>query len=102
MILSVAYHNIAVEYEFLKEYQQSLNAYRKAIENLEKNLPGSDMLSNLKNVYYQALEKVSDTVAKAVQWKLPKSAPKKLVKLDNVSEMLDSGMHEDEITDFYL
>lgn len=67
MVLSVAYHNIGVEYEFLKEYQQSLNAYRKAIENAEKNLTGnSDMLNNLKNVYYQALEKVGDTVLKTV------------------------------------
>lgn len=60
------------------------------------------MLSNLKNVYYQALEKVSDTVMKAVQRKLPKTASKKLVKLNNVQEMLDSGMHEDEITEFYM
>jgi len=53
MVLSVAYHNIGVEYEFLKEYQQSLGAYRKAIENAEKNLAGNnDMLKNLKNVYF--------------------------------------------------
>ena len=68
MVLSVAYHNIGVEYEFLKEYQQSLNAYRKAIENAEKNLSGSgEMVDNLKNVYYQALEKIGDTVKKTVQ-----------------------------------
>ena len=67
MVLSVAYHNIAVEYEFLKDYQMSLNAYWKAIQNAEKNLAGNtDMLSNLKNVYYQALEKVGESVQKAV------------------------------------
>lgn len=55
-----------------------MNAYRKSIENAEKNLTGNDdMLKNLKNVYYQALEKVSDTVQKAVIWKLPKGANKK-------------------------
>lgn len=41
----------------------SLNAYRKAIQNAEKNLVGNtDMLNNLKNVYYQALEKVGESV----------------------------------------
>ena len=102
MVLSVAYHNIGVEYEFLKEYQQSLNAYRKSIENAEKNLTGSnDMVDNLKNVYYAALEKVGGTVKKTVLRKLPKKATNKNVKLDDVQQMLDSGMHEEEIVDFY-
>jgi len=35
------------------------------------------MLKNLKNVYFQALEKVGDSVLKAVQRKLPKGANKK-------------------------
>ena len=85
MVLSVAYHNIGVEYEFLKEYQQSLNAYRKAIENAEKNLSGSsDMVDNLKNVYYQALEKIGETVKKTVQWKLPSKTNKKKIKKSQV------------------
>jgi len=29
-VLCIAYHNIAVEHEFLKEYNPSLRAYRKA------------------------------------------------------------------------
>ena len=28
VVLSIAYHNIGVEYEFLKKYQQALNAYK--------------------------------------------------------------------------
>ena len=29
-VLCIAYHNIAVEQEFLKQYQASLNSYAKA------------------------------------------------------------------------
>lgn len=85
MVLSVAYHNIGVEYEFLKEYQQSLGAYRKAIENAEKNLAGNnDMLKNLKHVYFQALDKVGDTVKKTVLRKIPKKTSPKAVKKSNI------------------
>lgn len=85
MVLSVAYHNIGVEYEFLKEYQKSLKAYKKAIDNAEKNLTGSnDMVDNLKNVYYSALEKVGETVQKSVFRKMPKVATSKNVKIDTV------------------
>ena len=30
IVLCIAYHNIAVEQEFLKQYQASLNSYAKA------------------------------------------------------------------------
>lgn len=79
-----------------------MNAYRKSIENAEKNLAGNDdMVKNLRNVYFQALEKVGDSVHKAVLRKLPKGVNKKQVKFENIQDMLDQGMHEDEITDFY-
>ncbi len=60
------------------------------------------MVDNLKNVYYQALEKIGETVKKTVQWKLPSKTNKKKIKKSQVQEMLDSGMHEDEIVDYYL
>ena len=62
----------------------------------------NDMLNNLKQVYWQALEKVGDTEKKTVIRKIPKKANKKNTKLKDVQEMLDQGMHEDEIVDFYM
>lgn len=33
IVLCIAYHNIAVEQEFLKQYQASLNSYAKAAQS---------------------------------------------------------------------
>ena len=35
-MLCIAYHNIAVEQEFLKQYQASLNSYAKAAQSALK------------------------------------------------------------------
>ena len=40
-VLCIAYHNIAVEQEFLKQYQASLNSYAKAAQSAHKYL-GAD------------------------------------------------------------
>jgi tetratricopeptide (TPR) repeat protein len=40
-VLAIAYHNVGVEYEFLKKYDQSLQSYRKGVEVSERFL-GSD------------------------------------------------------------
>ena len=37
-VLCIAYHNIAVEQEFLKQYQASLNSYAKAAQSAHKYL----------------------------------------------------------------
>ena len=37
-VLCIAYHNIAVEQEFLKQYQASLNSYAKAAQSSHKYL----------------------------------------------------------------
>ena len=38
IVLCIAYHNIAVEQEFLKQYQASLNSYAKAAQSALKYL----------------------------------------------------------------
>ena len=38
IVLCIAYHNIAVEQEFLKQYQASLNSYAKAAQSASKYL----------------------------------------------------------------
>jgi tetratricopeptide (TPR) repeat protein len=40
-VLAIAYHNVGVEYEFLKKFDQSLQSYRKGVEVSERFL-GSD------------------------------------------------------------
>jgi len=40
-VLAIAYHNVGVEYEFLKKYEQSLQSYRKGVEVSERFL-GTD------------------------------------------------------------
>lgn len=37
-VLAIAYHNVGVEYEFLKKYDQSLQSYRKGVEVAERFL----------------------------------------------------------------
>lgn len=50
-VLCIAYHNIAVEQEFLKQYQASLNSYAKAAQSAHKYL-GADhpMTQNMNEV----------------------------------------------------
>jgi len=37
-VLGIAYHNVGVEYEFLKKFDQSLQSYRKGVEVAERFL----------------------------------------------------------------
>ncbi len=55
IILSIAYHNLAVELEHLKIYKDSLNTYEKAYQ-FSQNILGdeTDIVKNLKNVLRQA------------------------------------------------
>jgi hypothetical protein len=49
-VLAIAYHNIGVENEFLKRYEQSMQSYRKGVEVAEKYLgPKHPICSTLKN-----------------------------------------------------
>jgi len=97
VVLSIAYHNIGVEYEFLKKYQQSLNAYKKSVINAETHLSGSNLMTvNLKNVYDKAINKIADVILKAISRK----GAKQTVRKETIIEMLDDGLGEDEIIEF--
>lgn len=70
VVLSIAYHNIGVEYEFLKKYQQALNAYKKSVLNAETHLTSSNLMTaNLKNVYDKAINKIADVIIKSIKRK---------------------------------
>lgn len=92
VVLSIAYHNIGVEYEFLKKYQQALNSYKKSVINAEAHLSGKNLMTvNLKNVYDKAINKIADVILKSISRK----GAKKNFKKETIIEMLDDGVSED-------
>ncbi len=78
IVLCIAYHNIAVEQEFLKQvsltfthlamnnqYQASLNSYAKAAQSATKYLgEGHPMTQNLNDVLNQATRKIAAILQK--------------------------------------
>jgi len=65
IVLCIAYHNIAVEQEFLKQYQASLNSYSKAAQSAQKYLGEQHpMTANLSDVLNQATNKIAALLQK--------------------------------------
>ena len=66
-VLCIAYHNIAVEQEFLKQYQASLNSYAKAAQSAHKYLgPEHPMTQNMNEVLNQATKKIALVIQKSM------------------------------------
>ena len=66
-VLCIAYHNIAVEQEFLKQYQASLNSYAKAAQSAMKYLgEAHPMTSNMNEVLNQATRKIASIIQKTM------------------------------------
>jgi hypothetical protein len=66
-VLCIAYHNIAVEQEFLKQYQASLNSYAKAAQSAHKYLgPDHPMTHNMNEVLNQATKKIAHIIQKTM------------------------------------
>lgn len=66
-MLCIAYHNIAVEQEFLKQYQASLNSYAKAAQSALKYLGDSHpMTQNMNEVLTQATKKIAAIIQKTM------------------------------------
>ena len=63
-VLAVAYHNLAVEEEYMKNYEVSLSWYYKALRFLEKhaNFNNSDMLNEFRNSFEAASKKCRQKV----------------------------------------
>lgn len=54
-VMAIAYHNVAVEQEYLKKYELSIQSYRKALEIAEKHLgPDQGITHVLKDVSTKA------------------------------------------------
>ena len=67
-VLAIAYHNIGVENEFLKRYEQSILSYRKGVEVAERYLGGKHAIAiTLKNSLTAAKKISSSNQSKAVK-----------------------------------
>ncbi len=78
-ILSIAYHNYAVELEYLGKYQNSLRAYHKASQFSEIHLgPENPVSQNLKKVFEDAKPKIEERMTK--KKKLPQEQKAKKVE----------------------
>ena len=67
IVLCIAYHNIAVEQEFLKQYQASLNSYAKAAQSASKYLGEQHpMTQNMNEVLTQATKKIAAIIQKTM------------------------------------
>jgi tetratricopeptide (TPR) repeat protein len=64
-VLVVAYHNMAVELEYLKRNNEAVIMYSKASSFAEDYLPqGHPIMENVKSVYHNALKEVTDSKSK--------------------------------------
>lgn len=64
-MLTIAYHNLGVEQEFLKMYPEAVESYRMAADFAERYLGASDNITqNLKGIYEKAKSEINSTVTK--------------------------------------
>eukprot|EP00330_Aristerostoma_sp_ATCC50986_P004758 CAMPEP_0114580832 /NCGR_PEP_ID=MMETSP0125-20121206/5025_1 /TAXON_ID=485358 ORGANISM="Aristerostoma sp., Strain ATCC 50986" /NCGR_SAMPLE_ID=MMETSP0125 /ASSEMBLY_ACC=CAM_ASM_000245 /LENGTH=71 /DNA_ID=CAMNT_0001772603 /DNA_START=538 /DNA_END=753 /DNA_ORIENTATION=- len=58
-VLAIAYHNLGVEYEYLKQYEQAVNTYKKAVQFAANNLGEEhQVVANLENVLKTAQNQI--------------------------------------------
>jgi len=78
-VLCIAYHNIAVEQEFLKQYNPCLRSYWKAAYYAREYMgPTAPITANLENVYEQVTKKIAGEIEKVWQRRNKSSKHSKL------------------------
>ena len=83
IVLCIAYHNIAVEQEFLKQYNACLRSYRKAVDCARKYLgEGHPMTNNLEDVYESATKKIAESIEKNVNRKTKGQGIKNIAEIE--------------------
>lgn len=94
IVLCIAYHNIAVEQEFLKQYQASLNSYAKAAQSAAKYLgEAHPMTQNMNEVLTQATKKIAGIIQKT----MAKTADKLMRKGGMPMSELETLIKESEL-----
>ncbi|CAK79361.1 unnamed protein product (macronuclear) [Paramecium tetraurelia] len=64
-VLAIAYHNLGVEFEYLKRFDEAIQTYQKAVKFGELHLPPDhQLIGNLKNVLGNAQEQINQQRAK--------------------------------------
>ncbi|CAD8074960.1 unnamed protein product [Paramecium primaurelia] len=64
-VLAIAYHNLGVEFEYLKRFDEAIQTYQKAVRFGELHLPPDhQLIGNLKNVLGNAQEQINQQRAK--------------------------------------
>ncbi|KAL4433481.1 hypothetical protein ABPG74_002878 [Tetrahymena malaccensis] len=70
--LSIAYHNMGVEFEFLKRYEESLQTYEKAVNFAKTNLgPEHELCKQFTQVFQSAQQSIADIKHKEINRKKP-------------------------------
>jgi len=73
-VLAIAYHNLGVEYEYLKQFEEAVSTYRKAVAFATTHLgEQSQVVKNLQNVLETAANQIEENKNKSLQKKLGKS-----------------------------
>lgn len=58
-VLTIAYHNLGVEQEFMAMYNDAVESYRQAKDFAEKYLGPSDAITNnFRNIYNRAKQEI--------------------------------------------
>jgi tetratricopeptide (TPR) repeat protein len=71
-VLAIAYHNLGVEHEYLKQYDEAISTYRKAVNFATAHLgEQSQVVKNLQNVLETAMDQIEENKQKTQQRKGP-------------------------------
>lgn len=90
-VLGIAYHNIGVEQEFLKKYEQSITSYRKGVEVAEQYLgPKHAITETLRNSLIAAKRAVGAKNPEAARNAMHKSINKGKIRGRNMSAAAQS------------
>jgi len=69
-VLAIAYHNLGVEHEYLKQFDEAISTYRKAVNFATAHLgEQSQVVKNLQNVLETASDQIEENKQKTIQRK---------------------------------
>ncbi|CAG9311461.1 unnamed protein product [Blepharisma stoltei] len=93
-VLAIAYHNMAVELEYLKRTNEAITMYQKAVDFAKKNLPvGHPVIDSVQRVLHNATKDVEEHKEKTIKRRQKNSsktqfyANKKMDKKDSRREI---------------
>ena len=65
VVLTIAYHNLGVEQEFMQMYHEAVESYRLSKDYAEKYLGMADPIADdFRNIYYRAKDEIDKSIAR--------------------------------------